>query len=385
MGMYRYAGVDETGDEIRGTLEAESLYLAAEDLRGQGIRAYLLEPVEKPGVAPPTEDMDAFSYFNRSLADLTRIGVPLPRALKELGREVRDKRIRKEVDRVVAAVSEGDSLGDAIGKGRGAFPDHYAALVRAGMASGSLPGMFLLMARARESVRQVRRSLEEALAYPVATVLFGVFLAVAALVLYIPGVARFYEATRYEVPWMMRILFSVVDSPILVACFILVASGLLAWSVTRIWRSTWGESMLLRIPLLGDAFRSVMQSRFLGTLAELLAAGAPPDDSLSLAVAASGSRILADRHDSMCDRVRDGTAIPDVLRGSVVISPEIGDALAALGPGAARGLSEMLLLRASAQSDALSSFLRPAAIIAAGILVGSGIVISFWTAVAAIF
>jgi type II secretory pathway component PulF len=201
------------------------------------------------------------------------------------------------------------------------------------------------------------------------------------LVFYVPGVARFCQSTFHHPPWTLEIPFFVIESPVLAGAFVLGGIGLVAWGGLRLWRSPRGESMMLRIPLLGGAIRSVLQARFLAVLGDLLAAGARPDDALSLAVAASGSRILADRSGSMCIRVRDGTAIPEVLRGSEVISPEIGDALHALGPEAAEYLAEVLLLRASAQSDALSSFLRPAAILAAGIIVGTGIVVSFWTGV----
>ncbi|MHC4608139.1 MAG: hypothetical protein ACYTAF_14610, partial [Planctomycetota bacterium] len=76
MARFIYRGTDDGGADRKGVVEAESLTEALARVRGEGVIPSTVTREEEI-LTEPMREVDAFTFFNRSLAALTRVGIPL--------------------------------------------------------------------------------------------------------------------------------------------------------------------------------------------------------------------------------------------------------------------------------------------------------------------
>ncbi len=319
---------------------------------------------------PLSDGREAFGWLNRTLAEAARLGVPLPRALSEIGSALRRGRLRESIGRVEAALREGRSLSRAVRDEAGAFPPYYAWMVEAGEASGDLPGALLAVARVADSIRKARRAIEAVFAYPVIVLVFA-----AAAVSYLLFAVR----PRYEEIFRdAGAVLGPIEAPagafaVGAILGISAVSAALLWALFR--RSPAAERMILRIPLVGPALRAVLVSRFLGVLRDLVERGVRLPESIRLALGASGSVSMLAAAVRLESLARDGAPAGDLIAGVGAVPDDIAarlkasDALGRLGEGI-REAADFEEIRARAAMDVLVSVLQPSLLAFAGIAVG---------------
>lgn len=378
--LFRYRGTDDQGGLHRGELKAAGVVEAAEQLRGRGIHALDLERADAPEAPPPLADVDAFVFFNQGLAEMSRLGFPLPRAVREISGGLRRGRFKRSLERLEASLREGKSLHDAVAAQGSDFPAHYRFMLRAGAAAGNLPAVLSAVARNSEGVRRARRAVADALAYPAVVLLFGAVLVSIFLFLFVPVYRDLHRQYGFEPSVSARAILALMGS---VQAQIAVVAGVLggmggAWAWMR--RSRSGERFLLSLPLAGRVIRHLWMARFLGCLSVLLRSKVPLPEALPVALGASGSVQLAAEAEALRGRASEGRGVADALGGAPVIPPEVVGYLA-LGERSgtvdrsAAELAELLTERALAEGETLFVVLMPAALLLTGALM-AGLFIS---------
>ena len=153
--------------------------------------------------------------------------------------------------------------------------------------------------------------------------------------------------------------------------------------VSVVWalRTTKGEGLLYRLPLLGRVLRTVVTAQFLATLSVLLQGKVQLQDALPIAAGASGSRQLAGEAEGMGGRAAEGETLAEILEDSNVPSPGIQGylRLAEEGGGLAEGsgeMAEILTEQSRSETDTLFFVIFPLAILAVGLLIGSVVTVS---------
>ena len=376
MTTYSYRGTDDQGRDQHGTLEAESLTQAAKQLRERSIHPRTLEREDWEEGAMPLEEMDAFSFFNRSLAGLSRVGIPLPRAVREISRGLRRGRFKKDLERIEAALREGRPLEEAIDETPDAFPPYYRWMVSAGTSAGNLPRILHAVARFHEGLRRATRALVGALAYPAMVLCFGAALMTFFLAYFGPMYEDIYRSLQLKPSFPREMLLGFFHSPIVPVAtlggMVLLTWGFVAW----LRRTSSGERLLFRLPLVGRIARSLVVARLLGALSVLLRGKTPLETALPVALGASGSRRLPKEAERMRAEVAEGKRLGDLLRLSSVVPPEVAGYLlvgeeSGRLPEASEELAEILTEQAAAASDTMFLLLFPLSILATGLLIGT--------------
>lgn len=373
MPRFRYRGTDEQGALHRGEIEAAGVVEAAAELRAKGVLALDLERADAAEAAPPLRDVDAFVFFNQGLAEMSRLGFPLPRAVKEISSGLRRGRFKRSLERLEAALREGKSLHDAVAAQEGEFPAHYRFMLKAGARAGNLPAILTAVARNTEGVRRARRAVLDALAYPAVILLFGAVLLSVFLFLFVPVYQDLHRQYGFEPTISARVILGLFGSVKVQAG--LVAGVLLAvlgtWAFMR--RTIAGERLLLRLPLVGRVLRHLWMARFLGSLGVLLRAKAPLPEALPVALGASGSLELGAAAERLARRAGEGKDLAALLGEAPVVPPEVVSylALAERSGGverAAAELSDLLTERAFQEGESLFVVLMPAALLLTGVI-----------------
>lgn len=370
MPKFVYEGADARGEPRRGELEAADLPEASARVRSEGVEPHEMTRMDSTPDPPALGDVDAFVFFNRSLAEMARIGFPLPEAVREISSGMRRDRFRAGLERVEAALREGKSLHEAVGLAAD-FPPYYRAMLEAGEAAGNLPRVLLAVARGAEAARRARRALVNALSYPALLLVFGGALVAGFFLLFFPLYGDMYRQFNLEPSAAYRaaatILSSAVYPPAILGGIVLLLLFLWYWMA----KTVPGERFLFRVPFLGGIVRRLCMARLIGTLSVLLRARAPLAEALPVALGAAGSRQLRAEAERWNLAAGEGAGLTEVLRRSGAVPREVAGYLALAErtgrlPEGAGEMADLLTEQAVAECEALFLFLLPAALIAIG-------------------
>ena len=379
MSRYAWQATDGRGRFHRGECAAPGLAEAAADLRSRGMSPLSLDRLDPEPVPPLSPAADSFTLFNRNLAEMTAIGLPLPRAIREISSGLRRGRFRRGLERVEAALREGRPLEEAVAQAPGVFPPYYRAMVQAGTASGNLSVVLSAVARNTEGVRLARRALLEALLYPGFVIFFALVMGLAAFFLFVPFYRELCEQRGFAFPLVLRLFLQTFDSAWKVAATAAgaaVAAGGIVWLLKG---TVPGERLLDRLPLVGRIRRHLRSARLLGTLGVMLRARVPLPRALPVALGSAGSLQLDRAVSRLADRAVEGLGLGAVLSQAPAVSADVAEFLhlaerAGDAPEATLQVADLLTEQARTESESLYVVLLPIALVVAGVIVGSFVV-----------
>ncbi|MBI3926020.1 MAG: type II secretion system F family protein [Armatimonadetes bacterium] len=319
--------------------------------------------------------------FFRSLAVMTRAGIPIDRSLRLMGKQTEDQAMSLVGRSLADKVAQGHTLSHAMG----AFPDAFSPmqqrLVQIAESTGSMEDVLFQLSRYEEKHRAMVMKIRSAISYP------AFIFAVAFLMLVIVP------------PFMMEGLFSMivgsgVEPPLI--------TKIVMW-FTGVTRSIWfylllvavgvaGATMLPRwlkrpdvryrvyyyallVPVLGKVVRTVGAARFARSLEVQLAVGVPPLNALQLAASSSENPILEEGVGRAVEGMRDGLTLEQSLDRADFFPPLL---LQMVNAGEETGtLSDMLGRVADMYEveldnilEVFTSLLEPMVMLIMGIVVG---------------
>ena len=374
MADYSWRGTDERGREQRGRCEAAGPAQAAALLRARGLAPLSMERSGDDPAPQFSVTADAFTLFNRNLAEMTAVGLPLPQAIREVAAGLRGGRFKRGLEQIEAALGEGKTLDQAVAELPGVFPPYYESMLKAGAASGNLPAMLSAVARNTEGIRLARRAFAEALMYPLSIVVAALALGVGMAALLIPFYRELSAARGFDAPGLDHVLRAFGSNGVLIAAFAgaVLAAGIGAWAIAR---TAWGERLVAALPFVGRIRRHLQSARLLGALGVLLRTGVPLPRALPVALGAAASRVLDGATPDLVRHSVEGRGLGDVLGRMPVIPSEVAALLAVAersgdAPQVAAKVSEVLTEQARSDSEALFVILVPVALLVAGTIVG---------------
>jgi type IV pilus assembly protein PilC len=379
MARYAWQGTDERGRVRRGECAAPGLAEAASQLRAQGLAPASVDRIDAEPVERPTVTADAFTMFNRNLAEMTRIGLPLPRAIHEIASGLRGGRFKRALEQVEAALREGKPLDEAVAEVSGVFPRYYRWMLKAGASSGNLPAVLSAVARNTEGIRMARRAFLEAITYPAAILLVALLLGTATMLAFVPFYREYSARLGFNAP-ALNLFLEVFDSSGSVAAALAAVVGMAVGVIWFLRRTVPGEQFLRWLPLVGRIRRHLMMSRLLGSLGVMLRSEVPLPLALPVALGTAGSLELDRASAQLGAQASEGRGLGDVLTQAPGVSPEVAAFLTLAertgdAPHATAQVADLLTEQALAESEALFVLLVPLAMLVAGLVVG-GLLVS---------
>lgn len=119
---------------------------------------------------------DEFAFVNQQLADMLKSGIPLEGALRQLSENMHRGKLRAELERLGADLSNGVPLGDALKQRR--LPGFYVRMIQVGAQSNDLPGMLTLLADYYERLNAIWTRLKGLIVYPMIVLVASLALSV---------------------------------------------------------------------------------------------------------------------------------------------------------------------------------------------------------------
>lgn len=327
MPRYRYTARSETGEQVKGFLEAAEREKALSALRDKNLFPVTLVP-EGGGRGKPTlrkARPEALIMFTRQLAALGKAGLPLLTTLDIIQQQLDEPRWKNLALRLQEDILAGNSLSQALEKYPEFFSPVYVNFVYAGEQGGVLEEVLNRLADLLNHDLEDRRALKAALAYP-KMVLAAMAGAVVVIMTFVtPKFAEIFRTTRMELPLPTRLMLGANRYfqqfwPLLLAGLLVLAGLILVALKNEKGRIFW-DRLKLRLPIIGPLFARSLISRFCFVFGLTVESGLPILETLDMAARTVDNRFL-DREIERCQReIRDGKPIGESLAGTGIFPP----------------------------------------------------------------
>ena len=390
MPQYRYQARQPSGRIKGGLLVADDVTSAASMLRSQGSHVLKLVPMRGRAGATAGQLLSALNWssgptardildFTTQLAVMIRAGISLRQALDGIGDQVTNVKFKRMIQDIKSDVESGKQFSEAISRFPGSFNPLYVNMVRASEMSGSFARMLDRIASFMTQQMETRKMVVSASIYPGIIAIMAVSVTIFLLTFVLPRFAGVFQGKEDVLPWPTIFLMGL--SSWMVEYWWVVLLGLLLGVVgfvcggkTEVGRFEI-DRLKLRMPLFRGMFRALYVSRSLQTMGELLNAGVPVLDSITVTADITGNvhsrRLWLEVHSA----VKQGRKIHSELDRSSLLPTSVNQMISA---GEESGkLSEVLqeiseyyagVLRNALKT--LTSMIEPLLIVVMGSVVG---------------
>lgn len=363
MAAFSYKALDVKGKLVKGILEGDS----ERQVRSQ-LRAEQLKPVEvisttakaqkesrRLGVGQlfKTRISNAdLSLITRQLATLIQSGMPLDEALTASAQQARKPKIKTLILQVRARVLEGHSLAYGLGDFPQVFNEMYCAMVKAGEQAGFLGTVLEQLADYTENSQYTQQKLKMAMIYPLILLLVAVAIVTLLMIFVVPELVGLFNHTKAELPGITKVLIAlsafIQESGVWVLLATVVAVIAIKQFLKKPSRRFRWHALVLRIPVIGEFYRSADSARFASTLSILVSSGVPLLDALRIAGAVLINLKLRNASGEVAVSVQEGMSLNKAMREAEVFPPMMVHMVAS---GESSGELEAMLARCAKNQE----------------------------------
>jgi type IV pilus assembly protein PilC len=380
MPAYAWKGKNRMGEVQEGVLVADSRDAASNTLKRNGIevmnvRLMAAEKGKSSGKVPAKE----LAIFTRQFSVMIDAGLPLVQCLEILGAQQPHKGFKRVIEAVRDDVEKGSTLQASLAKHPRAFSDLYVNMVGAGESGGILDIILQRLSTYIEKAVKLTSKVKGAMTYPVAVITIAIAVVIIIMVKVIPVFSAMYEGLGSKLPFPTLVCISLSNALINYSWLIIIAVVLITIGLRQYYRTPPGrlmiDSLLLKIPIIGDLLRKVAVARFCRTLGTLISSGVPILEGMDITAKTAGNMVVQNAILKSKDAVEQGRNIATPLAETKVFPPMV---VQMVGVGEATGaLDAMLAKVADFYEDEvdnavanLTSLMEPVMIAILGAIIG---------------
>lgn len=396
MPTYQYEAMDNTGLEVKDTIEAASEAEAQTIIREKGFfvtkiqergRKKKKKTAEKKKQGPKRKQTFSIGgvrpkqlcTFTRQLSTLQDAGLPILRSLKILEGQAKPGPLKNSLGNVIDDIESGSTLSEAMGKQPKAFDNLYVNMVKAGEAGGALEVILQRLAEFKEKAQSLKRKVKGAMIYPCAVI--TVATAIVGFIMYwiIPKFKKIFLDFDVELPQITVLLIDVSD--FVVNYFYLIPTApLAAFLFVKILKKNktgafiWDKLMLMT-PLLGQIIEKSTVARCSRTLGTLIASGVPILEAIIIARDTAGNAVFSRAFDTIHAAIREGESMAVPMKETKIADDMVTNMI---DVGEETGALDVMLYKIAdvydeeveVLVDSLISLLEPLMVVILGLIVG---------------
>jgi type IV pilus assembly protein PilC len=376
---------------VTGQMEARTPQALAAQLREQRIMATSVrekpEPVRLriPGFGGKVKDKE-LTVFTRQIATMINAGLPLVQSLEVLASQQPNKQFKRILTKIREDVEGGSTFAASLKQHPTVFTPLYMSMVEAGEAGGFLDTVLNRLAGYIEKSMALRRKVKGAMIYPATIITVAVAVVIFLLIFVIPTFKTLFEGFGAALPLPTRI---VLELSRLVRTHVVTVLGAFVGTVFALrfyYRTEKGkkviDSLLLRLPIIGQLIRKVSVAKFTRTLGTLVSSGVPILDGLNITARVAGNKVVEEAILKTRSSIAEGKTIADPLGASGIFPPMV---VQMISVGEQTGALDAMLAKIADFYDAevdqavsnLTTLLEPIMIVFLGVVVG-GVIIAMY-------
>jgi type II secretory pathway component PulF len=349
---------------------------------GPGLKKSVIKPETK------TASQNYFFRFSvqeqvmlaKRLAVLISAGVPLLSALAMLKKQAASKNGAVILQSLLAQVENGGLLSDGLVEFQKFFGEFSINIIRVGEASGTLSSSLAYLAEELRKKQELRRSITNALVYPVFIVFATLAITVLLIAYVFPKILPIFKSFKTPLPWTTRTLIFIsgvflhYGLYIFLVLLTILAAGI--WFFKKESVRLWCDRKILSIPFLGKLVQNYQIANFTRTLGLLLKSEVKITEALRVVARVSGNSAYREEFFIMTEAVTRGQKLSAHMESNLNFFPALVSQMVEVGE-ATGNLSETLTYLSEMYEDELnnltknlSASIEPALMVLMGLLVG---------------
>ncbi len=259
-----------------GEIRARSIDHARYQLSRQGVTASTVRKARSfTGRGIP---LATVASFVRQLAVMIQSGVPLGQSLGLIASGMTDDKSKRAMQTVVRSIrgdiESGLKLSEAMRKHPRCFDNLFCNTLAAGENAGELDAALSRLATHMEKTLNIRRKVRKAMIYPSIVILVAIAVSVGMLLFVLPSFKSIYSQFDAELPALTSMLLGTSDLLQEHGLVMLGILGVVIYSLIQVYRRNQkfknsADTLLLRIPLIGDMMKTAVHARWTRTFAFL--------------------------------------------------------------------------------------------------------------------
>jgi type IV pilus assembly protein PilC len=331
MANYRFQVRAQDGQVRAGVMQADSAGAAAAILRNQGVHVISIDAAKggsgSGGLAETLKKLNSSKPsqkhvldFTTQLAVMIRAGINLRSALDGIADQTVHAGFKRVIVEIKQDVESGKQFSEALAKHPKLFGPLYVNMVRASEMAGSFSEMLERIAGYIRQELETRKMVIGASIYPAIIGLLAVTVTVFLLTFVLPKFYTVFEGKEDVLPWATNFLMALSNTmvnnwPYLLGGVAMIAGALFAAVRTELG-AFWVDKLKLSVPVLKVMFRSLYISRSLQTMGQLVNAGVPMLDVLTITGDVSGNKLFEGLWRKVHASVKQGKKIAAPLQNN---------------------------------------------------------------------
>lgn len=325
MAVFEYRALDASGQQQKGTREADSTRQVRQFLRDQGWTPLSVGQVNEKKTSDAQYKAQHIPFLSRKLsssllalitrqlATLIQAAMPVEEALAAVAAQQEKAWAKNIILSVRSQLMEGFTLAKSLDAFPQHFPQIYRATVAAGEYAGHLDKVLIRLADHAEQSMQSRQKVQLALLYPI-ILMFAALGIVSFLLGYVvPDVVKVFIDSGQELPFITRALIGASDGFQRWWPWLLFALGAVILAISRLLsypkiRLRW-HARVLALPVIGRFSRALNTSQFASTLSILTRSGVSLVDALGIAARVVGNDKIRESVLESARNVSEGTSL----------------------------------------------------------------------------
>ena len=323
MPQFEFRGTSRTGEQVSGTRFAPSREALDAILRREQISpTRIVEKgreiaIPKPKVAGRVSAKE-LAIFTRQFSVMIDAGLPLVQCLEILATQQENKGFARVLAGVRSSVESGSTLANALRQYPRIFDDLYTNMVDAGETGGILDTILQRLSGYIEKAVKLKRAVQSALIYPVAVIVIAGGVIFLLLWKVVPIFATLFAGLGVQLPLPTRIVIGLSNAIGLFALPLIVLLVLGGYGFKKYYETATGkmqiDTVILKIPILGNLMRRIGVARFTRTLGTLITSGVPMLEAMDITARTSGNAVIEKAILSVRKAIEGGRTIVDPLR-----------------------------------------------------------------------
>ena len=321
---YQYQAISADGEKINGTLDAVDEYAAVAQLRAMYTIVLNVKPQKEKGGILSKEigtrkiDQKALSVMCSQFSIILQSGVPIDTCMSLVSKQVKDKGLRRMLEKSAEDVSKGNSIATSFKKNCPHLPPTFIETIKAGEESGTIENSFATLQRYYDKSFKTKQKIKQALAYPSFVLSVAVVVLIIVMTTVVPSIATTFLDLGGDMPLITKLLIKMSDffrENILWICVVLIAIVMLfrIYIKTEVGKRSW-STFYLKLPIIGNIGILNTCSQIANTMAALLNAGLSVSRALEITGRVLDNYMIGKEISQMTERIEQGKRLGECMR-----------------------------------------------------------------------
>jgi type IV pilus assembly protein PilC len=343
MPEYLYTARTQDGKLKKDRFRAKDEKALSDYLKNQGLILTTAKEIHKGGKFSLQSILNKLSriptvqkiFFTQNLAVMIKTGFSLAMALNTLSQQSSNKKLQSVIVEIKADVENGVSFSNALSKHPGIFSELFVNMIAAGEASGKLDEVLGYLTNQMRKEHALIAKVRSAMMYPTVVVVAMVGIGIVMMITVVPQITSIYTESELDLPLPTKILIFVSNLMTHQGIFIAIGAAALVYAFLRFKKTKKGkkywDTIMLKVPLLGNVIKKINLARFTRTLSSLLKTDIPIVQTFQIISKTLGNSLYREAMVEASESVKKGISIVKTLETKPKIFPAVVTQMIAVG------------------------------------------------------